>query len=84
MITTRLLEEYKNKVVTYPKQEEYKKNKVITVNNIDEQCEKVFFFSIKDTINYCETIGIKLDRKSIEKSIMSGENYKGLIFKYTS
>lgn len=78
-----LVEEYKNKVVTYPKQEEYKKNKVITVNNLDEQCEKVFF-SIKDTINYCETIGIKLDRKSIKKSIMSGENYKGLIFKYTS
>lgn len=42
------------------------------------------FFSIKDTINYCETIGIKLDRKSLKKSIMSGENYKGLIFKYTS
>ena len=42
------------------------------------------FFSIKNTINYCEIIDIKLNRKFIKKSIIFDENYKDLIFKYTS
>lgn len=64
-----LIEEYKNKVVVEPKELEYKKNKVITVKIISEQCEKIFF-SITDTIKYCETLGIKIDRKSIKQSFI--------------
>lgn len=77
-----LVEEYKNKIVVEPKEEEYLKNKAIIVKSISEECEKVFF-SIADTIRYCETKGIKLNRKSINKSIIKGEQYKGLNFKHT-
>jgi len=78
-----LVQEYKNKVVVQPKQEEYKKNLVITVNSVAERCDKIFF-SIRDTIKYCETIGIKLDPKSIKTSIIKDEVLKGLNFKYVS
>lgn len=78
-----LVQDYKNRVLVEPKEEEYKKNKVITVNSITERCDKIFF-SIRDTIKYCETIGIKLDRKSIKTSIIKAEELKGLNFKYAS
>lgn len=78
-----LVQDYKNRVFVEPKEEEYKKNKVITVNSITERCENIFF-SIRDTIKYCETIGIKLYRKSIKTSIMKAEELKGLNFKYAT
>ena len=54
---------------------------VIVVNSIYEQGEKIFF-SISDTISYCESLGIKLNRKSIKKSFLFGEKHIRLIFKY--
>lgn len=76
------MEEYKNKVVVEPsKEESKKKNKGLTVKSISDNSEKVFF-SIMDTVRYYETKGIKLDRKSINRSLVKGEVYKGLTFKY--
>lgn len=76
-----LVEEYKNKVVVEPKEENYNKSKIISVEDLTNNCEKVFF-SFKDTIRYCEARGIKVDRKSIKKSIINNEAHKGLIFKH--
>lgn len=76
-----LMEEYKNKVVVEPKKEDNKKNKGIIVKFISDNTEKVFF-SIMDTVRYYETKAIKLDRKSINRSLVKGEVYKGLTFKY--
>lgn len=78
-----LVQDYKNKVVVKPKEEEYKKNLAITVKSVSEKCDKIFF-SIRDTIKYCETIGIKLDRKSINTSIIKADKVKGLNFKHAS
>lgn len=35
-----------------------------------------------DTVRYYQTQGIKLDRESINKSIVSGKTYKVYIFQY--
>ena len=74
------MQEYKNKIVVEPREEVYNKSKIISVENLAKNCEKVFF-NIKGTINYCETQGVKVDRKSIKKSIINNEAHEGFIFK---
>jgi len=58
-----------------------KKNPGLIVKSISDNEVRVFF-SIMDIVRYYETLGIKLDRKSINTNLAKGEVYKGLTFEY--
>ena len=74
-----LMEQYKNKVVVEPKIN--KSNIGLVVKSISDNSNKIFF-SIMETVRHYETIGIKLDRISINRNLVKAGVYKGLTFEY--
>lgn len=75
-----LIEEHKSKVVEIQPVIN-KKNKGIIVRSTDSVKE---FNSIMEGVRHYETLGIKLDRKSINVSIEKGTKHKGLNFEYSA
>ena len=74
-----IIDEYKKLKVNSDSLRVNKKNKRILVKG--ENFEKRFE-SIIDSIRYFETLGIKLDRKTLNIRLKEGKEYKGYFFSY--
>ena len=72
-----IIDEYKKLKVNSNSLRVNKKNKRILVKG--ENFEKRFE-SIMDSIRYFETLGIKLDRKTLNIRLKEGKEYKGYFF----
>jgi hypothetical protein len=60
-----------------------KKNKPISVRSCVDSTEITTFASIMDTVRYFEgSLGIKLDRKTLNNRLTNGKEYKGFYFMY--
>ena len=75
-----IIEEYKNvKIDLNPLNKVNTKNKPVLVTGLNLTKE---FESITDLIRYFDTLGIKLDRKTINLRLKNGKIYKGYYFAY--
>jgi hypothetical protein len=76
-----LIEEYKKNKRDSSIKPANLKNKSILIISCHDNTERTFL-SIMDTIRYYETLGIKLDRKTLYIRLRDGKEYKGFYFKY--
>lgn len=76
-----LIEEYKKNKTDSSIKPANLKNKSILIISCHDNTERTFL-SIMDTIRYYETLGIKLDRKTLYTRLRDGKEYKGFYFKY--
>lgn len=78
-----LIEEHKNNKKDSVNKPINKKNKPILVSSCVDNTEIATFASIMDTLRYFEdSLGIKLDRKTLNNRLTNGKEYKGFYFIY--